>query len=95
MNDESKNLVAPGLGEALSIKQVAKMLGCCQWTVRHKLMRQGLPHLRPSESGKLIFFKNQVAAWVIKRQIQQQGGIPIDALQARTNLLGLHNPKRP
>jgi hypothetical protein len=31
-------------------------------------MPQGLPHFRAGASGKLIFYTNQVVAWITKRQ---------------------------
>lgn len=60
------------LGPAMNISQVAEMLGCSPWTVRHRYLRQGLPHLRPTETGRLVFFHTQVIAWILKRQ--QKGG---------------------
>lgn len=60
-----------GLGEALDIGQVAKLLGCSPWTVRQKLIPQGLPHLRFTASGQLHFYTEQVIRWI---EDQQQGG---------------------
>jgi hypothetical protein len=56
------------LGPPLSIKQAAQFLGFSAWTVRQKLLPQGLPHFRSGPSGKLIFYTNQLAAWIEKRQ---------------------------
>lgn len=65
------------LGEPLAIEQVAELLGCSPWTVRQRYLRQGLPHLQASARGKLVFFRDQIIAWVEKRQQQRQkGGIP-------------------
>jgi hypothetical protein len=61
------------LGEAMDICQVAALLGCSTWTVRQRYLRQGLPHLQACASGKLVFFREQVIGWILKRQ-QQKGG---------------------
>lgn len=61
------------LGEVLNIKQVAALLGCSPWTVRQRHIPTGLPHFRAGASGKLIFYKNQVVAWILSRQ--KKGGI--------------------
>ena len=61
------------LGDAMTIKQVAKFVGCSSWTVRNKLVPAGLPHFRSSPSGKLTFFHEQVVAWVLARQNQTKG----------------------
>jgi hypothetical protein len=64
------------LGEAMSIGDVARMLGCSVWTVRQKYLPQGLPHVRASEMGKIVFLKTQVIAWIVKRQQLMKGGTP-------------------
>jgi hypothetical protein len=64
----------PALGAPLTIEEVAELLGCSPWTVRHRYLRQGLPHLQASARGKLIFFREQIIAWVEKRQ-RQKGGL--------------------
>lgn len=56
------------LGAPISIREVAQLLGCSPWTVRQKYLPQGLPCLRPSRSGKLIFYKNQITRWILLRQ---------------------------
>lgn len=61
------------LGEALSIREVAALLGCSAWTVRQRYLPQGLPHLRACSGGRIVFFREQVVAWILKRQ-QQKGG---------------------
>jgi hypothetical protein len=65
---------AHDLGRPLSIDEVAELLGCSPWTVRQRYLRQGLPHLQASARGKLIFFREQIIAWVEKRQ-RQKGGL--------------------
>jgi hypothetical protein len=62
------------LGDPLSIHDVAELLGCSAWTVRQRYLPQGLPHLRACTSGKLVFFREQVIAWILKRQQQRQKG---------------------
>jgi hypothetical protein len=64
----------PPLGEPLSIDDVAELLGCSPWTVRQRYLRQGLPHLQARPRGKLVFFREQVIAWTLKRQ-RQKGGL--------------------
>ena len=64
-------LPAPALGPPLDIKQVAAVIGCSPWTVRQKLLPQGLPFFRSAASGKLIFYQAQVVRWIER---QQQGG---------------------
>ena len=60
------------LGQPLSIREAAKLIGCSSWTVRQKYVPLGLPHLRSGPNGKLIFYKNQIIHWLIERQ--QKGG---------------------
>lgn len=61
------------LGGAMSVAEVALMLGCSAWTVRQKYLPQGLPHVRASAVGKIVFFREQVIDWILKRQ-QKKGG---------------------
>jgi hypothetical protein len=61
------------LGDPMDIVQVAALLGCSAWTVRQRYLPQGLPHLRACASGKLVFFREQVIGWILKRQ-KQKGG---------------------
>jgi excisionase family DNA binding protein len=63
------------LGEPLTIDEVAELLGCSAWTVRQRYLRQGLPHLQARPRGKLVFFREQVIAWIEKRQRHMKGGI--------------------
>jgi hypothetical protein len=65
------------LGDPMTIEQVAALLGCSVWTVRQRYLRQGLPHLRACASGKLVFFREQVVGWILKRQQQRQKGGPL------------------
>jgi hypothetical protein len=89
-NAETKAFSAPGLGQSyprhypgpenplgapLSIREVARLIGCSAWTVRQKFIPLGLPHLRSGPSGRLTFFSNQVVAWVLAQQ-QRKGGNP-------------------
>ena len=62
------------LGAPLSIRAVAAMLGCSPWTVRQRHIPEGLPHFRSGPNGKLVFFRDQVVAWIFHRQ--QKGGKP-------------------
>jgi len=60
------------LGEPMSIRQVARLLGCSPWTVRQRHMPSGLPYFRNGNSGKLIFYRSQVVNWVLEQQ--KKGG---------------------
>jgi len=76
----SENELAPlpsahALGHPMTVEEVAELLGCSPWTVRHRYLRQGLPHLQASTRGKLVFFREQIIAWVEKRQ--RQKGVPL------------------
>jgi hypothetical protein len=64
---------AMSLGEPISIREVARVIGCSAWTVRNVWLPQGLPHLRSGPSGKLIFYRDQVVAWILTTQ--QKGGM--------------------
>jgi hypothetical protein len=64
------------LGVPMSIADVAALLGCSPWTVRQKYLPKGLPHLRASHAGKLIFFRNQIVDWVLEHQKE---GTPLNA----------------
>lgn len=61
------------LGAAMNIGQVARLLGCSVWTVRQRYMPQGLPHLRVSAVGKIVFFRSQVIDWILKQQTKKGG----------------------
>ncbi len=60
------------LGEPLSIRDVARLLGCSVWTVRQRCLPQGLPHFRVAHSGKLMFYRNQVTHWIIDKQKRER-----------------------
>ncbi len=62
------------LGEAIDVKQVAELIGCSAWTVRQKHVKAGLPCFRSGPSGRMIFYRNQVTAWILERQKEQKGG---------------------
>lgn len=60
------------LGRPLDISAAAELIGCSPWTVRHKLIPMGLPHVRFGAGGKLIFYHDQLVAWIHIKQ--QKGG---------------------
>ena len=62
------------LGEAMDVKQVAELIGCSAWTVRQKHVKAGLPCFRTGPSGRMIFYWNQVVAWIREKQKEQKGG---------------------
>jgi hypothetical protein len=55
-------------GEAIGVVEVAEIIGCSVWTVRHRCLKQGLPCFRPSRKGKVFFYRNQVIRWLIEKQ---------------------------
>ncbi len=63
---------ATALGPPLSIREVARMLGCSAWTVRQRHIPAGVPHFRSGQNGKLVFFRDQVVAWILQQQ--RKGG---------------------
>jgi len=62
------------LGMPMTIREVARMLGCSEWTVRQRYLPKGLPYLRLSRQGKLLFFHNQIVRWILEIQ-RQKGGM--------------------
>ena len=56
------------LGAPLGIRQVAAMIGCSVWNVRHRQIPAGLPYFRTGPSGRLIFYRNQVVRWILKKE---------------------------
>jgi len=60
------------LGKPLGIQEVAQLIGCSAWTVRHRYLQAGLPYVRIGPAGKLIFYTNQVIRWLLRQQ--QKGG---------------------
>lgn len=84
---ENKDLVAPSLGqrypqqnptlidplgEPMTIREVARVLGCSVWTVRQRYLPRGLPYLRLGSNGKLLFYRNQVVRWVLEKQKERR-----------------------
>jgi hypothetical protein len=61
------------LDQPLEIAGVARLIGCSRWTVRHRLIPQGLPHWRTSPNGKYLFYETLMQAWWWGRR-QQKGG---------------------
>ena len=61
------------LGEPLSIREAAALIGVSAWTVRHCYVPNGLPHFRTQRRGKLIFYKQQVIDWLLSEQ--RKGGL--------------------
>ncbi len=72
---EPEDRSANSLGEPMTIRDVAAVLGCSEWTVRQRLLPAGLPHFRLSRTGKLLFFHNQIVGWVLEKQRQKGGQI--------------------
>jgi hypothetical protein len=70
--DDRPDTFCEPLGEPLSIRQVACLIGCSTWTVRQRYVPAGLPHLRLGPNGKLIFYKTQIIHWLLRQQ--QKGG---------------------
>ena len=62
------------LGEALSVYDAARLIGCSAWTVRQKHVKAGLPCFRSGPSGRMIFYRNQVVSWIREKQKEQKGG---------------------
>ncbi len=60
------------LGLPLSIRDVARMIGCSAWTIRQRHIPAGLPYFRAGSNGKLVFFRDQVIAWILQQQ--RKGG---------------------
>jgi hypothetical protein len=56
------------LGEALTIREVARLLGCSVWTVRNRHLRRGLPNFRIGGTGKLVFYRSQITRWILEQQ---------------------------
>lgn len=61
------------LGEPMSIREVARLIGCSAWSVRQTLLPKGLPHWRSGPSGKLIFYRDQVVRWLLEQQERRNG----------------------
>ena len=61
------------LGQPLSIREVADLIGCSVWTIRQRYLRAGIPFVRLRPHGKIIFYKNQLIHWLLTEQ--QKGGV--------------------
>jgi hypothetical protein len=61
------------LGEPLSIREVADLIGCSAWTIRQRYLRAGIPFVRLGPRGKLTFYRNQIIHWLLDEQ--QKGGV--------------------
>jgi hypothetical protein len=61
------------LGEPLSVRDVAALIGCSPWTVRQTLIPKGLPCFRSAASGRLIFYRQQVVRWILRQQRRGEG----------------------
>jgi len=72
-DDPDIELSSESLGAPLSINEVARLIGCSPWTVRHRYLPAGLPYVRIGPAGKLIFYTNQIVRWLLRQQ--QKGGI--------------------
>jgi hypothetical protein len=73
----ARHCASPGeshLGLPMSIREVARMFGCSEWTIRQQYLPKGLPYFRLSPAGKLLFFHNQIVRWVLEIQ-RQKGGM--------------------
>jgi hypothetical protein len=73
-SSEAEMIDGMELGEPLSVYDAARLIGCSAWTVRQKHVKAGLPCFRSGSSGRMIFFRNQVVAWILERQKEQKGG---------------------
>ena len=60
------------LGVPLSIREVARLIGCSAWTVRQSYLPKGLPYLRSSPRSKLIFYRDQVVRWILQHQQKEK-----------------------
>ncbi|MBA2677444.1 MAG: hypothetical protein H0U76_03485 [Ktedonobacteraceae bacterium] len=60
------------LGEPLNIREVARLIGCSPWTVRQKYILRGLPVFRGGQTGKLIFYREQVVRWILEQQRKEE-----------------------
>jgi hypothetical protein len=72
-DDLDASKIPESLGTPLSIREVASLIGVSVWTLRHRFLPAGLPHLRKGRRGKLLFYKNQVITWLLAEQ--QKGGV--------------------
>lgn len=61
------------LGEALTIREVSRLLGCSVWTVRNRCLGRGLPYFRIGGTGKLVFYRAQITRWILEQQAIHKG----------------------
>jgi hypothetical protein len=61
------------LGEALTIREVSRLLGCSVWTVRKRYLGRGLPYFRIGGTGKLVFYRSQITRWILEQQAIHRG----------------------
>ena len=61
------------LGEALTVHEVSRLLGCSAWTVRNRHLKRGLPHFRIGGTGKLVFYRSQITRWILEQQAIHRG----------------------
>lgn len=59
------------LGEPISIREAAEVIGCSVWAIRQRYLPKGLPHLRSGPAGKLIFYRDQIVRWILQQQNKQ------------------------
>lgn len=60
--------VPNALGEPISIREAAEVIGCSVWAIRQRYLPLGLPHLRSGPAGKLIFYRDQLVRWILQQQ---------------------------
>jgi len=61
------------LGEALTVHEVSRLLGCSAWTVRNRHLKRGLPYFRIGGTGKLVFYRSQITRWILEQQSIHRG----------------------
>lgn len=66
--DDFESLNDDPLGAPLTISEVARLLGCSVWTIRHRYLPSGLPYFRIGRAGKLMFYRKQIVFWVLEKQ---------------------------
>ena len=71
---QMEDLMSDEIGEPMNIRQAAAMIGCSVWSVRQTLIPyRGLPHVRLAPRGRIVFYRKQVEAWLLRMQ-KIQGG---------------------
>lgn len=61
------------LGPPMDIEEAAAFIGFSPWSIRQTLIPLGLPVMRSGPSGKFVFYRDQLTAWIIRQQ--KEGGI--------------------